>query len=59
MLKKLQVKEKRVSIIWNDASALVKKGSKVIVASNTGSLSGYSDKDYKDSGVSIVEKVIL
>ena len=32
----------------------MKKGSKVIVASNAGSLSGYSDKDYKDIGVSIV-----
>ena len=32
----------------------MKKGSKVIVASNAGSLSGYSDKDYKDIDATIV-----
>ena len=32
----------------------VKKGSKVIIASNAGSLNGYSDKDYKDIGATIV-----
>ncbi len=55
MLEKLQINKKRVSIIPNDASTLVKKGSNVIVASNAGSLNSYSDKDYKDADVSIVE----
>ena len=33
----------------------VKKGSKVIIVSNAGSLNGYSDKDYKDAGATLVE----
>lgn len=49
--------EKRCAITPATAQRLVKKGISLVLESGAGLFSGYSDKEYKDVGVSIIDNV--
>ncbi len=52
--KEIKVGENRVGLTPKGAEALVNAGHEVLVETNAGKNSGFSDEDYKNSGASIV-----
>lgn len=55
VLKEIKNNEDRVALTPAGAMALVKSGHKVIVQKNAGLASGFSNEEYKEVGVDIVE----
>jgi alanine dehydrogenase len=53
--KEVKPQEDRVSLTPSAVRVLTEKGVKVVVQSNAGEKSGYSDNDYSDAGAVIVE----
>ena len=49
-------RETRVAMTPTIAKQLISKGFTIIIESNAGNLSNFSDKDYEDVGVTIAKK---
>jgi len=53
--REIKIKEGRVALVPNAAAELVKNGHEVFVEQSAGELSGYSDEQYRSSGITICD----
>ncbi|WP_394222328.1 NAD(P) transhydrogenase subunit alpha [Alteromonas gracilis] len=49
--------EKRCAVTPNSAQRLVKKGATLLLEAGAGQLSGYSDNEYEEAGVTVIDDV--